>query len=160
MALSVTVHKLDTVLFPGDTFRCLIEFKNSHAVTGDAEKDAEHIEPLAWVSAQVYGQYVADLSLISLPSSTLQRSLAGSTLPKLGTDAFPFLFRRSDSNFTFLGFKRLLTTDPLVDKNGRFMYFSGAEILLCDLRLKPQESRSCTYPLKKLSFSAFYRDFR
>lgn len=85
MALSVTVHKLDFVLFPGDAFRCIVEFKNNTAATGDAEKDRENIQPLAWVSAQIYGQYVTDSSLITLPSGTEQRSIAGSTLPKLGT---------------------------------------------------------------------------
>ena len=95
MALSVTVHKLDFVLFPGDAFRCVVEFKNNNVATGDAEKDLEKVEPLAWVSAQVYGQYVADSSLISLPSATMQRSMAGSTLPKLGTRLFPFMHLKS-----------------------------------------------------------------
>lgn len=85
MALSVTVHKLEPVLFPGDTFRCIIEVKNTLAASGDEEYDLQRVEPLAWVSAQIYGQYVADPTFIKLPEETLQRHVAGSTLPKLGT---------------------------------------------------------------------------
>lgn len=96
MALSVTVHKLDFVLFPGDAFRCIVEFKNNAQATGDAEKDHQNIQPLAWASAQVYGQYVTDSSLIALPAATEQRAVAGSTLPKLGTR--PFLLAHSEQN--------------------------------------------------------------
>lgn len=84
MALSVTITKLDSVLFPGDTFRCLIEFKNTLPVSGNVDLDRENSETLAWASAQIYGQFVVDPASITLPSSTAQRQLAGSTLPRFG----------------------------------------------------------------------------
>jgi len=143
MALSVTVHKLEPVLFPGDTFRCIIEVKNTLAASGDAEYDIQRIEPVAWVSAQIYGQYIADPTFMKLPESTSQRHIAGSTLPKLGTRraslayvVHPLVAYNMDSN-------RYRSSD----ENGRIMYSSSAEILLCDLRLKPQESRSCALVL-------------
>jgi hypothetical protein len=86
MSLSVTILKLDGVVFPGDSFRCAIEFKNTRPAS--SEDSPHHIETLAWASAQIYGQYIVDPGLIKLPASTIQRSLAGSTLPKLGMRTF------------------------------------------------------------------------
>lgn len=84
MALSVTVLKLDGVLFPGDNFRCVIEFKNTHPASLGEETTRQNIETLAWASAQIHGHYIVDPTLIKLSASTAQRQIAGSTLPKLG----------------------------------------------------------------------------
>lgn len=48
-----------------------------------------------------------------------------------------------NSSFTLLLMEQLMAS--VVSDNGRIMYSSGAEILLCDLKLKPQESRSCAW---------------
>ena len=91
MALSVTVRKLDPVVFPGDLFRCIIEFKNAQKPSGEADIDNNKLESLAWASAQIYGQYIADPSLMKLPVATQQRQQVGSTLPKLGMNQISHL---------------------------------------------------------------------
>lgn len=130
----------------GERLECLIEFQNK-GPSADAEdgSSASELENLAWASMQIhcYRKTAQDL-IVSAPKGG---SSAGS-----GVGAKPL----EPNQGIQTGKTSLDTVTPPL---GDIIYASQPKILFCDLKLTPNQSKSCknaTNPLLRVSNECFY----